>query len=88
MASDDKKTKTILAPKSEAAVKKAAAEKKKDEVQPKDKSALDANSSKAEGGDKAADTPSSYSRGEGQKPVSQAYKDNWNAIYARKKKKR
>ena len=25
--------------------------------------------------------------GEGQKPVSQAYKDNWNAIYAKKKKK-
>ena len=87
MASDDKKTKTILAPKSEAAVKKAAVEKKKDEVKPKDKSALDADSSKAEGGDKAADTPSNYTRGEGQKPVSQAYKDNWNAIYARKKKK-
>jgi hypothetical protein len=26
--------------------------------------------------------------GEGQKPVSQAYKDNWNAIFAKKKKKR
>ena len=32
--------------------------------------------------------PSKYHRGEGQKPVSQAYKDNWNAIYAKKKKKR
>jgi hypothetical protein len=28
-----------------------------------------------------------YSRGEGQKPVSKAYKDNWNAIYAKKKKR-
>jgi len=38
MASDDnKKTKTILAPKSEAAAKKSVAEKKRDEVQPKDK---------------------------------------------------
>jgi hypothetical protein len=26
--------------------------------------------------------------GEGQKPVTQAYKDNWNAIFANKKKKR
>ena len=31
---------------------------------------------------------SNYSRGEGQKPVSQAYKDNWNDIYGKKKKKR
>ncbi len=90
MASDDKKTKTSPAPKNETAVKKEAAAKKKDEGQPKDKSASDAGLSKAEGGDKAADSPSDYSRGEGQKPVSKAYKDNWNAIYAKnaKKKKR
>jgi hypothetical protein len=25
--------------------------------------------------------------GEGQKPVTQAYKDNWNAIFAKKKKR-
>jgi hypothetical protein len=87
MASDDKKTKTILPPKSEVAVKKAVAEKKKDEVQPKDKSALDADPSKAESGEKAADSSSGYSRGEGQKPVSKAYKDNWNAIYGKKKKR-
>jgi hypothetical protein len=31
--------------------------------------------------------PAGYSRGEGQKPVSQAYKDNWNAIFAKKKKR-
>lgn len=30
-------------------------------------------------------TPTNYSRGEGQKPVTQAYKDNWNAIFAKKK---
>ena len=35
---------------------------------------------------KSADAaPSSYSRGEGQKAVTQAYKDNWNAIFAKKK---
>ena len=35
--------------------------------------------------EKAAPAPTSYSRGEGQKPVTQAYKDNWNAIFAKKK---
>ena len=30
---------------------------------------------------------SGYHRGEGQKPVSQAYKDNWNLIYGKKKKR-
>jgi hypothetical protein len=33
-------------------------------------------------------TPSSYSRGEGQKPVTKAYKENWNLIYGKKKKKK
>jgi len=39
-------------------------------------------------GGKIADaSPSGYSRGEGQKPVSKAYKDNWNAIFAKKRKR-
>ena len=88
MASDDKKTKTSSAPNSEAAVKKEVAAKKKDEGQPKDKSPSGGDLSKAEGGEKASDSPSGYSRGEGQKPASKAYKDNWNAIFAKKKKKR
>jgi hypothetical protein len=88
MASDDKKTKTSPASKNETAVKKEAAAKKEDEGEPKDKSTSGADLSKAEGGEKAAaDSPSGYSRGEGQKPVSKAYKDNWNAIYAKKKKR-
>jgi hypothetical protein len=87
MASDDKKIKTSPAPKNETAVKKEAAAKKKDEGEPKDKSTSGADLSKAESGEKAADSPSGYSRGEGQKPVSKAYKDNWNAIYAKKKKR-
>ena len=82
MASDDKKAKTGPAPKSEAAATK------KDEVQPKGKSSATADAPKAAGAEKAAEAPSGYSRGEGQKPVSQAYKDNWNAIYGKKKKKR
>ena len=32
--------------------------------------------------------PSKKGMGEGQKPVTQAYKDNWNAIFGEKKKKR
>ncbi len=34
-----------------------------------------------------SEAPKNYSRGEGQKAVTQAYKDNWNAIYGKKKKK-
>jgi hypothetical protein len=87
MANDDKKTKSSPVAHSEAVVKKDATTKKKDEGQQKDKSKTDADLSKAEGSEKTADTPSGYSRGEGQKPVSKAYKDNWNAIYAKKKKR-
>jgi hypothetical protein len=87
MASDDKKTETSSAPKNETAVKKEAAAKKKDEGQPKNKIKSDADLSKAEGSEKASDSPLGYSRGEGQKPVSKAYKDNWNVIFAKKKKR-
>ena len=78
MASDDNKTKTSPAHKQEAPSKQAAAAP--------DKSAPAAAPSKADGGETAAASPS-YSRGEGQKPVTQAYKDNWNAIFAKKKKR-
>jgi hypothetical protein len=88
MASDDKKkTKTEAAPKDAGPKKEAAAETKtatgaepaKSEAKP---------DGKAEAGKKAADAPASYSRGEGQKPVTKAYKDNWNAIYGTKTKKK
>ncbi|MSO68442.1 MAG: hypothetical protein EXQ82_11780 [Pseudolabrys sp.] len=82
MASEEKKSKASPAPKSEVA------STKKDASQPNSKSPSAAEPSKTEGGETAAASPSSYSRGEGQKPVSQAYKDNWSAIYAKKKKKR
>jgi hypothetical protein len=48
-----------------------------------DKGTSDAKPSKAGGGDPAA----SHSRGEGQKPVTQAYKKNWNLIFGKKKKR-
>jgi hypothetical protein len=88
MAGDDKKkTKTDAAPKDAGPKKEAAAETKtatgtepaKPEAKPE---------GKAEAGEKAAEAPAGYSRGEGQKPVSKAYKDNWNAIYGKKKKKK
>jgi hypothetical protein len=82
MVEDNKKTKASPTPKNEVATKK------KDESQPKDNDTSKAGPSKTEGGEKAADAPSGYSRGEGQKPVSKAYKDNWNAIYAKKRKKK
>ena len=82
MASDDKKIKTDPAPKNEAPPKS----KSTSEAPPKNKSTSGVDPSKAEGGETAA-APSGYSRGEGQKPVSKAYKDNWNTIFAKKKKR-
>ena len=35
-----------------------------------------------------AAAPKNYSRGEGQKPVTQAYKDNWNAIFGNERRRR
>lgn len=33
-----------------------------------------------------SEVPKNYSRGEGQKAVTQAYKDNWNTIFGKKKR--
>jgi hypothetical protein len=38
-------------------------------------------------GEGGADSSSSYSRGEGQKLVTKAYRENWNAIFGKKKKR-
>ena len=74
MATDDKKAKGDPAPKSEAAAK--------------GKSTAGEAVAKTKGGEAAAAAPSNYSRGEGQKPVTTAYKENWNAIYAKKNAKK
>jgi outer membrane biosynthesis protein TonB len=84
MASDVKKTKADPAPKKEATPPKK-------EAAPADKSTPEAAPSKADtpktdGGETATAAPKNYSRGEGQKPVTQAYKDNWNAIFGKKKR--
>jgi hypothetical protein len=79
MASDSKKTKTESVSKDAAPKKEAAAKT--------ESPAADA-APKSEGGETAGKAPSNYSRGEGQKPVTAAYKENWNAIFAKKKSKK
>jgi hypothetical protein len=76
MAVEDKKTKTAAA-KDQPAVTPG----KPAEAAPKGEAV------KTEKAEKADPAPSSKGMGEGQKPVSQAYKDNWNAIFAKKKKR-
>jgi hypothetical protein len=53
----------------------------KSQSSPKAASAPSEGASKPEGS-----APSSYSRGENQKPVTDTYKENWNRIYGKKKK--
>ena len=81
MATDTKKTKADPAPKAEAAVAPKA-------EATKDKSSAGEGASKTESSEKTAAAPANYSRGEGQKPVTAAYKENWNAIFAKKKPKK
>jgi hypothetical protein len=73
MSADDKKS----------AKKEPAAESKT--VEPKTET-VKTETVKPEGG-KTEAAPSNKGMGEGQKPVSQAYKDNWNAIFAKNKKR-
>jgi hypothetical protein len=95
MSVDDKKTKTA-APK-----KQPATESKTAEAAPKSEGvkseAVKSEAVKSEGvqsegvkteAAKPDAAPSKKGMGEGQKPVTQAYKDNWNAIFGTKKKKR
>jgi hypothetical protein len=71
MANETKKPKADPAPKSEVAAKETSA--------PADTAA------KTETASEPA-APSRAGRGEGQKPVTAAYKENWNAIFAKKAK--
>jgi hypothetical protein len=101
MASDDKTVKTNPVAKNEASAetkKEASVETKSSsgadpskaegsKVEGGKAEGGKAEGGKAEGGETAAASPSGYHRGEGQKPVSQAYRDNWNVIFAKKKKR-
>ena len=100
MASDDKKIKTSpksespskdKSPKSESPSKHkitSGADSSKAKGSETAAAPSAAAPSKAKDSETVATSPSSYNRGEGQKPVSKAYKDNWNAIFAKKKKKK
>jgi len=74
----DTKTETKTAAKNDAATKPGspAAE---------DKSKLAGSEATAAGSETSGAAPANYSRGEGQKPVTDAYRENWNAIFAKKK---
>jgi hypothetical protein len=82
IAKADKPAKADHAPKSEPAAKdKSTSGDAKSKTEAK-------TEAKTESGEAVAAAPSGYSRGEGQKPVSAAYKENWNAIFAKKSAKR
>jgi len=86
MASDNKTTRAVPAPKSETAAKDKSTS---GEATAKTETKAEAKTeTKTESGEAVAAAPSGYSRGEGQKPVSAAYKENWNAIFAKTKKKK
>jgi hypothetical protein len=78
MAVEKKAAKADPAPKSEAVAK--------DKNTSGEASAK--TESKTESGKASDAAPADYSRGEGQKPVSAAYRENWNAIFAKKGAKR
>jgi hypothetical protein len=98
MASDNKTAKADHAPKSEAAAKNKSASgevtakteaKTEAKIEAKAEAKAEAKTeAKTESSEAVAAAPSGYSRGEGQKPVSAAYKENWNAIFAKKSAKR
>lgn len=94
MAKDSKKTTTNATPKKDVAAKPespAAKDTPKDTPKdatkdaPKDASK---DTSKSEGSETSGAAPANYSRGEGQKPVSAAYRENWNVIFGKKSNKR
>lgn len=80
MSADEKKTSPKKQPESKPA--EAAPKAEKPDATPKADKADAA--SKMEKADAA---PKKQGMGEGQKPVTQAYKDNWNAIFGNKKKR-
>ena len=69
----DNKTKAASVPEKEAPPKNNST------------SGEDVSKVKGDGGETATVTSSNYRRGEGQKPVTKAYKENRNAIFAKKR---
>jgi hypothetical protein len=82
MATNTKKTKTDTAPK-----KDTAAKVKDTAVKETPTPEAVKETSTPKGGETTGAAPANYSRGEGQKPVTAAYKENWNVIFGKKNKK-
>ena len=97
MAKDNKQTKAAPAPKTEtAATDKSASGESASKAQSAE-GASKTESSKTESSktessktesSKSDAAPANYSRGEGQKPVTEAYRENWNLIFANKNSRR
>jgi hypothetical protein len=92
MASDNKAAKAGTAAKTKTDTKAETKTAAKNDAAAKTDSPAVKDGSKSAGGEAAAANgettgaaPSHYSRGEGQKPVTAAYRENWNAIFAKKK---
>ena len=72
----------------DAASKKTTAENKGIEAKPDSTSKTENKPDSPSKTESKPDAPASkQGMGEGQKAVSKAYKDNWNAIFAKKKKR-
>ena len=87
MASNSQKTKAETASKKEAGAKNESTAAKDAAKEPPKDAAKPEGGAKSDGGETAA-APANYGRGEGQKPVTAAYRENWNAIFAKKKTKK
>lgn len=90
MPSENKKAKTDTTPKADTAPKADTTPKPdpaaKSDTAAKVTSPATEDTSKSKAVEPAAAAPANYSRGEGQKPVTAAYRENWNAIFAKKNK--
>jgi hypothetical protein len=90
MAHDDKKTKTAAPKKEPVVANKTAEAAPKTEAVKTEAVKVEGATAEAAKPDaaKTEAAPKKQGMGEGQKPVTQAYKDNWDAIFGKKKKKR
>jgi hypothetical protein len=93
MSPNDKSKDTApkMTPVTESKVVETAAKTETSKTEASKTETSKAETSKSETSPKGEARPDAASRkqgmGEGQKPVTQAYKDNWNAIFAKRKKR-
>lgn len=87
MATNTKKAKTDTAPKKDTAAKVKDTAVKEAPTPEAAKETSTPKGGETTGGETTGAAPANYSRGEGQKPVTAAYKENWNVIFGKKNKK-